>query len=444
MRGARFWFFMAVFILEIKCSPTLGEVVTPDSGGVSEAGASIGGFDGAPSGESILVDAALVDAAEIFANCELIPTSLNLSGMCHEPSICGEGGMCAGHYRSDRGACHQRCIPEVCTSPCGENESCMVAVDINNQPILINDQLLGLCTPLSDYGCIQVSECIFECNDAQCVDECISRAKSPFIEAEIRNILECIQLNYDLCETNQCFNLNCGEYWHCMPSSSSYNDPEDCNTTWYCTLLCDSNDADCQTDCLEDTHPEAHEQFTSLLDCATPDFDGNWSRLAERCPEEWAACELPTLGDAPCAEVYHCNADCQDNRCAIDCLLSGSAEAVDQHQALIDCAPDIDPDAAFEACPEAWAACGLDPIVYGESACAEIIPCMDACEDPQDEACFTVCYEGGTRAACDAYGAAVSCIMGADCNPAAQTASALLDASTCEACAAPIQACLGG
>lgn len=439
------WLSMAAAILGLGCSPTTDDTITPNSGGVSEAGASIGGFGGAPSGGPFLVDAALMDAAlvdvgeldmgeadifEMPINCESFPLTLNMGDPCHGPEMCGHGGVC-----TPTGICSQRCVPGEDLSYCGMSMTCEVYKDMNGHEVAMDGCVLGYCKNINtrDLGCSEVYMCLFDCEaNSICEYLCYSRARNLSVSLAAHSLTECVREYARICETYSCFEENCGDVLrNCIPLPDYVENPgnNNCDMTWHCIVRCEADDAQCQTRCIEGATYQAYDEIIDLFDCVSPDFDGNWRRGAERCAGEWAACRLPPIGDASCADLLHCAHD----RDIIDCALSASAEAVDQHQALIDCAPHLnichDLDAVEQACPEAWAACQPKPMVCSEAPCAEIIACIGACA-PGDGACFMACSEGGSRAARDAFDVAVRCVIRAGCNAEAQSVGVLLDAST--------------
>ncbi|MBU0551544.1 hypothetical protein KKB55_06520 [Myxococcota bacterium] len=379
--------------------------------------------------------------------CDAIPATRNMGAECTSPADCGEGGVCTGDGAS---VCYQKCIPGECTDMCAGTQSCMALTDANGQPIVEGGKPVGYCAAqATGDDCVGVMECIFECEDSACAQACYANG-TPAAAAEANELIACIQANYDLCETDACFEDACAETWHCMPEGGSApSGDQDCNTSWFCILGCDSDDAACQQDCVNNATADAYSQLMDVFDCAQTAPGETWHSVADYCAEEWAACDLPAIGNGTCADFFNCFIECETDRCAIECMLSVSEEAIGQYNDMIDCADQAgildNPQATFgdiaEGCPEAWATCGLDPIEYGDATCSDIIVCMDGCGE--DQACYEACFNSGSQEGQTGYSGAVSCIMEAECNAEAQTAAELFNAETCPDCAEAIGVCTG-
>jgi hypothetical protein len=154
------------------------------------------------------------------------------------------------------------------------------------------------------------------------------------------------------------------------------------------------------------------------------------------------------LAEMDCEWIFDCIEACSegDQACYEYCVNSASLLAQAVYNNLVqclsdsgyfDCAPDDEKclsDAESE-CLDELDAC-FPP---GTKSCEEMFDCMDTCEKT-DQACYSNCYQSGTKEAQATFGASVDCII-AECGESATPECE--DAALAGTCAEMYQECLG-
>jgi len=240
------------------------------------------------------------------------------------------------------------------------------------------------------------------------------------------------------------------------------SDAYDCGDLYACLINCDE-DYNCQDGCIGAAPPEVFEQFNAIGICleAAGYFDcmpGDDACLAAgmaQCQYEMDTC---FSGALDCIGITECMGGCVsgDSGCNTVCYFSGTNEAEDDYDAMIDCVIDNcgdDPtaecwdDVLAGACAELGATCGLEPcepdctdLVCGDDGCGgscgecevgfecaegACVVCEPMCDGLEcgDDGCGGICGECGYDAACTEGmcvilpgGFGFPCEENADCN----------------------------
>lgn len=228
----------------------------------------------------------------------------------------------------------------------------------------------------------------------------------------------------------------------------------DCVCIFDCFELCPEGDQACLQNCVTSATIEGQATYTNLNAClleagyydCPADDDACLDTTAKECADEYFEC---FAGEANCLDTYLCIISCpagaDSEACVQACFDAGSKEALLTWSTFIDC---LDANGYYDCetsdanCKnQASAACEAEFLdcAHGESACDDVLLCMQACE-VGDDLCSAACRANGTVAAQKSLQALYNCVdvecgnsTDADCEQFA------LD----DACSDALKDCLG-
>jgi hypothetical protein len=344
---------------------------------------------------------------------------LGTCGVC-DPGIPCQDGVCV--CDAAKNCTGKECGPDGCGGECG---TCKDGFECNLGSGMCAEVVVGDCTNKqcgSDGAGGSCGTC--PCDDCE-PDQVVCNTESFQCEAEQPKDCKWIFDCFDTCpEGDQACYQNCVNEAS-LPAQMAYNNLIQC--------LSDSGYFDCF-----DQFPEGSEELDACLEKA---FDP--------CMDYYYEC---FHGDLTCQELNGCFSTCpevpegQPNPCINDCWSSGSVEAQKTYTAILEC---LDAQGYWdcaqgdnECLSNAEAACQAEfdaCFPPGTMTCKEIFDCMDTCA-PTDQACFSNCYQSGTKEAQTMFGEIVDCII-AECGE--QATPECEDAALKGTCSQQYNECLG-
>ncbi|MBM4353890.1 MAG: hypothetical protein FJ109_08855 [Deltaproteobacteria bacterium] len=397
-----------------KDSNPVGTDVRADLGKV-EAGAEVcqPNCDGKECGDDGCAgECGVSDVCECIPDCE--------GKQCGPDGCGGTCGICCPGVPCQYGIC--LCVPDCKGKECGPDGAggyCIDGVSGGScwDPVpdnwgcpegLLCDFGAGTCVEKTDGSCVLEDGTAKECGSDGAGGTCGSCPCDSCSPDEVYCDLASFQCLSDLAEM-------------------------DCKWIFDCFDTCPEGDQACYQNCVNSASLPAQMQYNNLIQCLSdsgyfdcfdlyPDGSDEQSGCLEErlapCQQVYDECFHP--GDF-CEELKDCFAACpvvpegQPNPCISDCWTfyvddNHVVECLDAN-GYFDCAPDDEKclsDAEGECLAELNAC--FPP---GILTCKEIFDCMDTCA-PTDQACFSTCYQSGTKEAQGEFGAIVDCVM-AEC-----------------------------
>ncbi len=324
-----------------------------------------------------------------------------------------------------------------CNPPCGEGTEC----------VYVEGTTTTTCQVKETAGCDPACTADQTCTDGVCVD----KIKDPAVcgnaicddgETEASCPADCTGGGNG---TPVCGNGTCetGETAADCPADCGGGGTQDCSTIHDCLDDCTQTDNACIAGCTDQGTTEAQAQLEAFMICQqNAGCAGDAACIEEACAAEVAAC----FGGAPAAVCGNgqCEAGEDQNNCAADCAGggpvcgNGQCEAgEDQNNCAADCGGG-GPVCGNGQCEagESAANCPQDCGGGGGLTCAQIFDCLQT-NNCQDEACIMGCYDQGDPAAQAGFMAIAQCFQNSGCPENDQ-------ACLQQACAAEMEACLGG
>lgn len=346
-------------------------------------------------------------------------------GSCDEwldVGSCGEELACDTDCQPD--CLGKECGDDGCGGSCGECEADSIC-----GAVLDGGQMLHLCLPTCAVWCAQQGlECgIHEAvgppdvSDGTCVcGQCPCETCSP-------EEVECAQ--------GQCVEPEC-----C-----------DCACVLDCIDACPADDQACFQECINSgpAVPDYNEMVMCLdqagyFDCAEDDQDC-LNETFDMCFYLYYECYH---GDLECVEMYLCLFGCPEGdagaACAQKCFAQGTVDALQTWDAFIDCLDEngyFDCDDDDENCYDtSWEPCDgkFRECAHGELSCAEVLACVDVCEQ-SDDLCVTSCHVHGSLSEQALFEALQNCVE-SECGE--KPDADCLAGATAGACAGEQAACL--
>ena len=308
---------------------------------------------------------------------------------CEIDGDCQPGQMCKDGECVCKPDCkNKECGPDACGGVCGTGDKstmgCPPAKPNCNSMSFICE---GVCTP----------DCTGkECGSDGCGGDC--------------GVCPC-----DTCDAEavECSGGQCK-----IPSSC------DCVCIYECFDLCPEGDQSCLQNCVTSATIEGQITYTTLntclveagyYDCPAND-DTCLDSTAKECADEYYEC---FAGDSSCLDMYLCIIACPPGAdsatCVQACFDGGSKEALVTWTTFIDC---LDGNGYYD-CPAgdstckntASAACEAEFLecAHGESACDDVLICMQGCT-AGDDLCSGACRANGTIAAQKSLQALYNCV----------------------------------
>ena len=322
---------------------------------------------------------------------------------------------------------------------------------------LVDVSVVDAAEEMGDPACIELSNCLAECQDPECSLGCRNAATEDATDL-YDAIFVCASAN-DCSRPGGSYDRDCMEM-HCDAVQRACLGPPPpgppppmgngtCAELNACLDRCTPGDLSCRDGCVAATSQLGYDQLTTVQTCLETAgcMPGDYACLRRVCEVPLTACYgnvVRPMGTGDCAELNRCLGDCPDgdDGCTDGCYRASGDDGFNQFTALAICVGDSqcpagDGDCQRDACADEFNTCfgPPPPPPMGNMSCEELNECITNCAEG-DQLCINNCIGRSTQVAYDALVAAVDCLNQAECDP---------DDAACRqaACQAEIETCLG-
>jgi len=205
-----------------------------------------------------------------------------------------------------------------------------------------------------DELCIDVLDCIWNCETAECVAACEATA-SLEAQHDLYRYYGCLALYCNLADQS-CIDDITDSGGLCSVEFAVCLGPDDpglaCNELTDCIGSCIDKGGtigSCEDQCLPGGNIVGQTEYFALDACTTKFGCGEGFCLSENCAFEMATCISPGEGDGDCAGLVSCLAACSSDACAESCYFTTDLQDQIVYAAMLLCLQGACPDGG-EAC----------------------------------------------------------------------------------------------